>query len=99
MSESKGIRAASLFVGVLLCMVSMQTAFAAWSIPDLNTITGNGTTSNMTISNITTSNVTTWNITNGSVSPSDLMNISIPSSNLMNFSIQRNRMQLPRINR
>jgi hypothetical protein len=98
MSESKGIRAASLFVGMLLCMTSMQTAFAAWSVPDLNTITGNETISNITTSNVTTSNATTWNIMNGSVSPSDLMNISIPSSNLMNFSTQRNRMQLPRIN-
>jgi hypothetical protein len=97
MSESKGIRTASIFVGVLLCMALMQTAFAAWSIPDFNTTAGNET-----ISNMTTSNVTTSNVTNSSVSPSDPTNISIPSSNPMNFSnlsavMNFFKMKIPRI--
>jgi hypothetical protein len=32
MSKYKGIRAVSLFVGVLLCMALMQTVFAAFNI-------------------------------------------------------------------
>jgi len=50
MSKSRGIKAASLFVGVLLCMVLMQTAFAQSE--------GNETIQNATIQNATIQNAT-----------------------------------------
>src|SRR5665647_2020803 len=53
MSKSRGIKAASLFVGVLLCMVLMQTAF---SQPEGNETIQNATIQNATIQNATIQN-------------------------------------------
>lgn len=84
MSKNKGMRIISLFVGVLLCMALMQTAFAAWSIPNWNAFTGSG--------NATTEKIETWNTTTtekttkGSAPPSDLMNNSFPFSDITNDS-------------
>jgi hypothetical protein len=100
MSKYKGIRAASLFVGVLLFMASIQTSFAAFNITNWksNTPIENKTTENTTWSNITwgstngstentTPGNTTWSSTNDSVPSSDLMNIT-PFFGSKNFSIQ-----------
>ena len=48
MSKSRGIKAASLFVGVLLCMILAQTAFAQ---PEGNETIQNATIQNATIQN------------------------------------------------
>ena len=53
MSKSRGIKAASLFVGVLLCMVLVQTAFAQ---PESNETIQNATIQNATIQNATIQN-------------------------------------------
>lgn len=98
MSKYKGMRAVSLFVGVLLCMAIIHPVFAAWNIPNWNVVTENGnvTIVNTTINNTTIGNTTTWNSTNGSVPSftnisglSNSMNIS-ELSNLMNILRSRN---------
>lgn len=92
MSRYKGMRAISLFVGVLLCMALTGNTFAAWNMPDItnwNATTGNATTGNSTVQNTTSENTTIWNSTNSSVSPSDIMNIS-KLADLMKFSIPGN---------
>src|SRR5665647_1900609 len=66
MSESKGIKVASLFVGLLLCMVLMQTALAT---ENQNQFTVNFTnTSNMNSSSLTISpKITQTNLATGNV--------------------------------
>src|SRR5664280_797194 len=78
MSESKGIKVASLFVGLLLCMVLMQTALATENQNQFTvnfTNTGNMNSSSLTISptitqtelatgNVIADNATTGNATN-----------------------------------
>jgi hypothetical protein len=107
MGENEGIRIVSLFVGMLLCTALMQTACAAWNVPDWNANTGNVTSWNATTENKTTEN-TAWGPTDGSLPPSDLMNAPVQSSNFVNVpkfsdllsdSSLRNGMQLPRIQR
>ncbi len=61
MSKSRGIKAASLFVGVLLCMVLMQTAFAQSE--------GNETIQNATIQNATIQNATIQNAVANIIDP------------------------------
>jgi hypothetical protein len=93
MSKYKRIRAASLFVGVLLFMASIQTSFAAFNITNwkLDTPIENKTTENTTGNNIT------WGSTNGSndntipnTTPGNttwsFTNNSVPSSYLMNIT-------------
>src|SRR5664280_109068 len=66
MSESKGIKVASLFVGLLLCMVLMQTALATENQNQFTvnfTNTGNMNSSSLTISpTITQTNLATGNV-------------------------------------
>ena len=61
MSKSTGIKAITQFVGLLLCMLLMQTAFAA----------GNTTADNALIGNATDDNTTTENTTVNPINPSD----------------------------
>ena len=105
MSKNTGIKVVSLFVGMLICMALVQTAFAAWNTPNWNANAGNTTVWN-TINENKTKDVTTWNSTDGSLPPSDLMNTPIPSSSFVNVpkfsdllsgSISQNGIQLPRI--
>lgn len=108
MSKYKGIRAASLFVGVLLFMASIQTSFAAFNItnwksniPIENKTTENETWSNTTWSSTndstenTTPENTTWSLTNGSAPSSDLINVN-PFFGSTSFSIPPMK-KLPKI--
>ena len=61
MSKSTGIKAITQFIGLLLCMLLMQTAFAA----------GNTTADNELIGNATDDNTTTENTTVNPINPSD----------------------------
>jgi len=61
MSRNKVIRAVPIFVGVLLCMTLMQTAFAVRYSPYLNADTGNPTVWNSPYLNTNTGNPTVWN--------------------------------------
>jgi hypothetical protein len=108
MNKYKGIRAVSLFVGVLLFIASIQTSFAAfnitnwkWNVPMENKTTENTTWSNITwgSTNDSTENATpgntTWSYTNGSAPSSDFMDIA-PFFGSMNLSIPSIK-QLPKI--
>ena len=64
MSKSNGTKAVSQFAGLLLCMLLMQTAFAAGNITADNIMTGNATNENTTIGNATNENTTIGNATN-----------------------------------
>ena len=61
MSKNKIIRAVPIFVGVLLCMTLMQTAFAVGYSPYLNANTGNPTVWNSPYLNANTGNPMVWN--------------------------------------
>jgi len=79
MSKSNGTKAVSQFAGLLLCMLLMQTAFAAGNVTADNIIagnvtadnimTGNATNENTTIGNATNENATTGNATANSIKP------------------------------
>ena len=62
MSRNKVIRAVPIFVGVLLCMTLMQTAFAVRYSPYLNADTG--TVWNSHYLNADTGNPMVWNLPN-----------------------------------
>jgi hypothetical protein len=64
MSKSNGTKAVSQFAGLLLCMLLMQTAFAAGNVTADNIMTGNATNENTTIGNATNENTTIGNATN-----------------------------------
>jgi hypothetical protein len=79
MSKNKVMRAVPIFVGVLLCMALMQTAFAAqyspnlnaapdnpmvWNSPNLNTATDNPMVWNSPNLNAATDNPMVWNSPN-----------------------------------
>ena len=55
MNKNKTMKTVSLFIGVLLCMTLMQTAFAEWDLTNWNAVTGNENTIN--------EHVKTWNKT------------------------------------
>lgn len=108
MSKYKGIRATSLFVGVLFFVASIQTSFAAfnstnwkWDTPIENKTTENTTWNNITWSSTngstdnTTPENTTWSPTNGSVSSFDPVDIATFFSS-RNISIPTIK-QLPKI--
>ncbi|WP_011308495.1 hypothetical protein [Methanosarcina barkeri] len=108
MGKYKGIRATSLFIGVLFFVASIQISFAAfnstnwnWNEPIENKTTENITWSNITWSsmngstdNITPEN-TTWSQTNGSVPSFDPTDIDtfLRSRNILIPTIK----QLPTI--
>ncbi len=105
MSENKGIRIVSLLVGMLLCTALMQTACAAWNIPNWNENTGNVPVWTTTTENKTTEDTSTWSSTDGSLPSSDIMNTPVQSSNFVNVpkfsdfvsgSTSLNGMQFPR---
>ncbi len=51
--RSTGMKAVSLFIGLLFCMVLVQTAFATENITVGDTATGNENTDNMSVGNET----------------------------------------------
>jgi hypothetical protein len=63
MSKSKGMKATTQLTGLLLCMILMQTAFAAGNVTDDNVLIGNATDDNTTIGNATGGNATVGNAT------------------------------------
>jgi hypothetical protein len=85
MSKNTGIKVVSLFVGMLICMALVQTAFAAWNTPNWNSAkwkapnwdasNWSANIGNSTTYNITTSNTTIMNTTSSSI-PLDLTNVS-----------------------
>jgi hypothetical protein len=64
MNRNNVMRAVPIFVGVLLCMTLMQTAFAAQYSPNLNTATRNPMVWNSPNSNTPARNPTVWNSPN-----------------------------------
>ena len=64
MSKNKVMRAVPIFVGVLLCMALMQTAFAARYSPNLNAATDNPMVWNSPNLNAATDNPMVWNSPN-----------------------------------
>jgi len=64
MSRNKVIRAVPIFVGLLLCLTLMQTAFAVRYSPYLNADTGNPTVWNSPNLNANTGNPMVWNSPN-----------------------------------
>jgi len=81
MSKSKEMKSTTQIVGLLLCIVLIQTAFAAGNATEDNIMTGNATNENTTIGNATNENATNENATNentttgnatvNSINPSD----------------------------
>ena len=61
MSKNKVMRAVPIFVGVLLCMALMQTAFAARYSPNLNAATDNPMVWNSPNLNAAIDNPIVWN--------------------------------------
>ena len=57
MSKSKGIKVITQFVGLLLCMLLMQTAFAAENLTAGDTTTGNATNDTVWVENATTETI------------------------------------------
>lgn len=69
MSKSKGMKATTQLVGLLLCMILMQTAFAAENVTADNVLIGNATDDNTTIGDVTGGNVPVGNATVNSINP------------------------------
>ena len=102
MSRTKVMRVVPIFVGLLLCIALMQTAFAAWYLPNLNTAAGDQIVWDSPNLNAATGNPMVWdspNLNAATENPMEqgtttkktktltTMSGSVPPSDLMNIFI------------
>lgn len=100
MSRNKVMRVVPILVGLLLCIALMQTAFAAWYLPNLNTASGDQVVWSSPNLNAATGDPIVWdspNLNLATENPMDQgtttkktktltrMSGSVPPSDLMNI--------------